>query len=568
MEHTLRLAITLIVTSNLTGCGGGGGSSQSQSVTLPVPVAIVVVQPVNCDNINESSSAAFSDVSRSAGLCYTPSSSNIDSPTSRMAGGIAVSDYNGDGLLDFYVSHGRDGHGRLFRQTSDHRFVELTEQAGIASTSISRGAAFMDINLDGWPDLISTQDGPNWLQIFANNGDGSFTDITQSTGINLTKPAFSVAAGDYDLDGDLDLFFAHWLTNNTDNPLEYLWQNQGDSSFIDDSQTLEIRTIKGTFLAENRAAEMEYSFTPIFADINNDRYPDMLLTGDFNSSQILVNNNGVGFVDMTTDVFTDKAGMGAAVADYDNDGDLDWFVSAIGDPIANNVEFAAYSGNRLYQNQGMGDFIDATNEAGVRQAYWGWGSCFADFNNDGYQDLFVVNGYDGLSEEDSARGIYTIFNDNPAVLYINNGDNTFTERATELGAVHTQMGRGLACFDYDRDGDQDMFIANSGAAPTILRNNHFAQGQHFLNIRLQGLATNPQAVGARVYITVVDEERMIELQLGNNYLSQNPVEAHFGVGSAQQIESVRIEWPGLGGDITEMENVAVDQFLVIPHPDR
>ena len=151
----------------------------------------------------------------------------------------------------------------------------------------------------------------------------------RSTGINLTKPAFSVAAGDYDLDGDLDLFFAHWLTNNTDNPLEYLWQNQGDSSFIDDSQTLEIRTIKGTFLAENRAAEMEYSFTPIFADINNDRYPDMLLTGDFNSSQILVNNNGVGFVDMTTDVFTDKAGMGAAVADYDNDGDLDWFVSAL-----------------------------------------------------------------------------------------------------------------------------------------------------------------------------------------------------------------------------------------------
>ncbi len=150
---------------------------------------------------------------------------------------------------------------------------------------------------------------------------------------------------------------------------------------------------------------------------------------------------------------------------------------------------------------------------------------------------------------------------------VNNGDNTFTERATELGAIHTQMGRGLACFDYDRDGDQDMFIANSGAAPTILRNNHFAQGQHFLNIRLQGLTANPQAVGARVYITVADEQRMIELQLGNNYLSQNPVEAHFGVGLAQQVDSVRIEWPGLGGDITEMENVAIDQFLVIPHPD-
>jgi hypothetical protein len=567
ITNKLQLTLTLIVTIYVTGCGGG--SNQTQATTSPVLVldTMVTVQPVNCDNINEVSNTAFSDVSRSAGLCYTPSSTKTDSAASRMSGGIAVSDYDADGLLDFYVSHGRDGHGRLFKQTSDHQFVELTEQAGIVATSISRGAAFMDINLDGKPDLISTQGGPNWLQIFANNGDGSFTDITQATGINLTKPAFSIAAGDYDLDGDLDLFFAHWLTDNTANPLEHLWQNQGDTSFIDDSQTLEIRTIKGTFLATDRSAEMEYSLTPIFADVNNDRYPDLLLTGDFNSSQLLINNSGVGFVDQTTDVFSDKAGMGAAVADYDNDGDLDWFVSAIGDPIANNLEFAAYSGNRLYKNQGMGHFVDATNEAGVRQAYWGWGSCFADFNNDGYQDLFVVNGYDGLSEEDSVRNIYTIFNENPAVLYVNNGDNTFTERATELGAIHTQMGRGLACFDYDRDGDQDMFIANSGAAPTILRNNHFAQGQHFLNIRLQGLTANPQAVGARVYITVADEQRMIELQLGNNYLSQNPVEAHFGVGLAQQVDSVRIEWPGLGGDITEMENVAIDQFLVIPHPD-
>ena len=564
-KNILRLVLTLLITNYLTGCGGDSTQTQSPISAEIVPDTMAAVQPVKCDNINESASTAFSDVSRSVGLCYTPSSKRTDSAASRMSGGIAVSDYNADGLLDFYVSHGRGGHGRLFRQTSDHRFVELTEQAGIEATSVSRGAAFIDINLDGLPDLISTQDGPNWLQVFANNGDGTFTDITQSTGIDLTKPAFSIAAGDYDLDGDLDLFFAHWLTNNQ-NPLEHLWQNQGDSSFIDDSQTLEIRTIKGTFLAEDRSADMEYSFTPIFADVNNDHYPDILLTGDFNSSQLLINDSGLGFVDMTTDVFTDKAGMGAAVADYDNDGDLDWFISAIGDPIANNVEFAAYSGNRLYKNQGMGQFIDATNEAGVRQAYWGWGSCFADFNNDGHQDLFVVNGYDGLSEEDSVKNIYSIFNNNPAVLYINNGNNTFTERATELGAVHTKMGRGLACFDYDRDGDQDMIIANSGGAPTILRNNNFAQGQHFLNIRLQGLAANPQAVGARVYITVEDRQAMIELQLGNNYLSQNPVEAHFGLGSIQQIERVRVEWPGLEGNVTEMENVMVDQFLIIPHP--
>ena len=296
-ERTLRLTTTLLLISYLSGCGGDSSQTQVVTSTLTVSVNVAVVKPVNCDNVNATSTTAFSDVSRNAGLCYTPSSTKTDTAASRMSGGIAVSDYNADGLLDFYVSHGRDGYGRLFKQTSDHQFVELTEQAGIAATSISRGAAFMDINLDGKPDLISTQDGPNWLQIFANNGDGSFTDITQATGINLTKPAFSIAAGDYDLDGDLDLFFAHWLTDNTVNPLEHLWQNQGDTSFIDDSQTLEIRIIKGTFLATDRSAEMEYSLTPIFADVNNDRYPDLLLTGDFNSSQLLINNSGVGFVD-------------------------------------------------------------------------------------------------------------------------------------------------------------------------------------------------------------------------------------------------------------------------------
>jgi hypothetical protein len=576
----LKLLTIILVAYFISACGGGTEStSQDTVISLPNPGPTPTPTPtptpvipnsmlVHCTDKNANPLAAFTNVTVEVGLCYTPSVTDLDSSTSRLAGGIAVSDYNNDGLLDIYVTHGRNGRGRLFKQNSNKQFNDVTEQAGIIISSIDRGAVFVDVNHDGRSDLMSVQDGFPFIYIFANNGNGSFTDVTESIGIKLTKPAFSVAAGDYDLDGDLDLFFAHWLTDRNDNPNEFLWTNQGDATYVDNSNIVDIRPIKGTFLAIDRDAEIEYSFTPIFADINNDRYPDMLLTGDFNSTQLLVNNNGTEFVDRTSDVFTDTAGMGAAVADYDNDGDLDWFVSAIGDPIAKSLANAAYSGNRFYKNDGYGYFTDVTDEAGVRQGHWGWGSCFADFNNDGHLDLFIVNGYDGLTTQDSEKEIFAIFNEDPALLYINNGDQTFTDRATELGVLHTKMARGLVCYDYDRDGDQDMVIANNGGAPTLYQNNTFSNGNNFLNIVLDGTVDNHQGVGARIYITIAGQERMTELQLGNQYLSQNPVEAHFGLGKATQVDRLTVVWPGLEVITTELSDVQANQFLSIPHPNN
>ncbi|MFT7558901.1 MAG: hypothetical protein ACI93R_000804 [Flavobacteriales bacterium] len=567
--------LTILFSFGLTSCGGSGSSSTAPTSDInfpaPAPSPDTTLPPpdisLNCINDEIDQNKAFTDASRIAGLCYTPLSFNSDSSTSRISGGIAVADYNSDGMLDLYVTYGRSGRGNLYQQTEGNFFLNVSVEADLSATSVDRGAVFMDINRDGLPDLISVQEGSSLLQVFGNNGDGTFNDITEETGISLTKPAFSVAAGDYDLDGDLDLFFAHWHTDRAANPLEFLWQNQGDEGFVDRSNTVEVLPVTdGGFNVEDPDAEMEYSFTPIFADINNDKYPDMLLAGDFNSSQVLINNGGTGFIDMTTDVISDRAGMGATVADYDNDGDLDWFVSSNSGDFSESLADAPLNGNRLYSNDGFGNFTDTTDEAGVRHGYWAWGSCFADFDNDGYLDLFVVNGYDGMTQEASDSAVYASFRDKPARLYINNGDNTYTERSEELGATHTQMGRGLACFDYDRDGDLDMIIANNGAAPTLLRNNTFSTDNHFINLRLSGLTGNPQGVGARIFVTVAGTTQMIELQLGNNYLSQNPVEAHFGVGTAEIIDSLRIEWPGLGGEISEMENVTVDQFLIVEHP--
>jgi hypothetical protein len=579
-----KLLYPLVVLPALLMMACGGGSSSSTPTTFSPPI---IEEPslrveaysandssqflsgpsIDCNLVETDSTAMFNDVSQNAGLCYDTTISPLDGTTARVSGGIAVSDYNADGRLDIYVTHGRNNLGKLFSLQVDGSFTDTTEQAGITSLSAGHGGAFIDINLDGLPDLLSIQEPPTVVQVFANNGNGSFTDISESTGLNLTKSTLSVAAGDHDLDGDLDLFFTHWDPLNKQNRWEYFWQNQGAGNFIDISGTVDIGTFTSEVEGDEPQLKYEYSFTPVFADFNNDRFPDILLSADYGNSQVLVNNAGTGYVDYTPPTINDRSGMGATVADYDNDGDLDWYVSAIGDTREEFLFIGLLNGSRLYQNDGDGNYSNVTKAAGVTQTYWGWGTCFADFNNDGFQDIFTVNGYDGWTEEQSVNRSYERFNDDRAVLHINNGDRTFTERGVELGITHTAMGRGLVCYDYDRDGDLDMLIANSGESPSLYRNNSFADGNNFLNIQLKGPVVNPQSVGAQVYITVNGQEQMRELQLGNNYVSQSPVEAHFGIADNQVVEQVRIVWPGLAAQESELTNVQANQFLVIYQPE-
>jgi hypothetical protein len=520
-----------------------------------------------CDGIETNQSLAFNDITQNVGLCYDTEQSAEDSTPSRVAGGIAVDDFDGDGQYDLYVTHGRNSSGRLFKQMPDFSYSEATQSAGISAASTDLGAAFVDINQDGYPELISVQEGPSFIQIFGNNGDGTFSDISSSTGLDITRASFSISAGDYDLDGDLDLFFTHWSPIYKQSRWEFLWQNQGDGSFIDVSDIVDNEPFIDDGSKDLTEERFEYSFTGIFANVNKDITPDLLLAADFGSSQILLNSGGTTFIDNTTREIDDRAGMGTTVIDYDNDGDLDWFVSAIGDTREEFLGVSLFDGSRLYQNDGDGNFTDVTDFAGVKQGYWGWGVCFADFNNDGDPDLFAVNGYDGWTEEQSLSRNYVAFNDDAALLYISNGDGTFTERGEELGMTHTAMGRGLACYDYDRDGDIDMLIANSGEAPSLYRNNTFSQGNNFLNVRLKGTANNPHAVGARVYISINGEEQFREMTLGSGFISQNPVEAHFGIGDADVIDKVRIVWPTDNIDVSEILNVEANRFLIITQPD-
>jgi len=257
------------------------------------------------------------------------------------------------------------------------------------------------------------------------------------------------------------------------------------------------------------------------------------------------------FSESTGSILTDEYGMGSAVGDYDDDGDMDWFVSSIFGEISPLVPLA--TGNRLYQNDGSGRFTDVSESAGVREGFWGWGSCFADFDNDGWLDLFHVNGW---------RLAFRTFWADPSRLFMSNGDGTFTEASSANGLMDDGQGRGVVCFDADRDGDIDIFVSNHGAAPRFYMN-ELVQG-NYLGVVLRGPSPNTQGIGALITITTeFGRPKVREIRAGSNFVSQNPAEAHFGLGSATSVD-VSVRWPD--GMTSQVSNVPANQLLVLCYP--
>lgn len=488
----------------------------------------------------------FVDVTSQAGVAYNHGySASSARPQQAIAGGVAAGDYDKDGWVDLYLVRGDIGPNVLLRNRGDGTFEEVGAVAGVDLTGTQGcGPFFADLNGDGWLDLFVGGIGNTRLSVFFNRGDGTFEDATSSCGIDTQLETYSAAAGDYDRDGDLDLFLTHWLQDNS--MCSRLWENHGDGTFSC------VETAAG--VGDSSGDLFEFSFTPNFADINGDRWPDILLASDFKRSQVFLNDRDGTFTEVTTSVISDENGMGAAVGDYDNDGDLDWFVSSIwSDNPPNAGEVWGYSGNRLYRNIGNGEFEDATDEAGVRAGHWGWGASFADFNNDGHLDLYHVNGWT----------LEPGFERDPAPLFISNGNGTFSERAAELGADHLGQGRGIVCFDFDRDGDIDILVVTANQHPRLMRNDG-GNSLNYLTIVLRGNDPNTEAVGARIYVTAGGKTQMRELRAGSNFVSQNPVEAHFGLSTATRADTVRIEWPD---DVTTvLEDVPVNQLLTVDYP--
>ncbi len=452
-----------------------------------------------------------------------------------MAGGAAGGDLDNDGDIDLVVTRG-DAFEPAILVNNGAGFFNLANNSGLNIVGRPNGVLLFDADGDARLDILfggtHAGDGGNILtppRLFLNQGNLQFLFYPDS-GLNATQDTWSAAAADFNGDGYLDLGLGHW--NKLTGSSGHIWKNAGDAVFTDSDLSLGIAS---------HFASVDYSFTPNFADIDNDADLDLLMTGDFSTSRIFRNDNRSAFsLVAQSPNLSDENGMGSALGDVDNDGDLDWFVSSIRDFNGAEGNWGV-SGNRLYQNDGLGNFVDVSASAGVRDGGWGWGACMADFNHDGWLDIVQTNGMQGLAM------LSDFFADSTRV-FVNQGMGVFSDRATFLGLNDQANGRSVVCADFDNDGDIDIFIANrgdpagTGIGVSKLFRNEGGNAQASLQLRLRQSGPNAFAIGARVYLQTNQGTQIRDIEAGSHFLSSSPSEAHFGLGSAS-VNNIKIRWP-------------------------
>lgn len=524
----------------------------------------------------------FVDVTDAAGIDYVQFRRSAATPSAMQSyttGGVAAGDYDGDGLVDLYVTR-LDDTDILYRNRGDGAFADVTDAAfGPAHLAgvQSNGAAWGDIDNDGDLDLYVTSLFSHRFHLFVNDGAGSFSEEAAARGAAIEGPdlhfGFSAAFGDYDLDGFLDLHTTEWrflrqMTDGAQSNARLLRNRGTEAPGRFEDVTRRAGVSQHRIISVNPLAEGQ-TLTSGFALLDDDLYPELVIAGDHATSQLYWNRGDGRFVNVTrrARVGTDEYGMGSAVGDYDGDGDLDWFVSAI---YEEGVPYR--DGNRLYRNQGDGIFEDVTDAAGVRDGSWGWGTTFLDYDNDGDLDLVLATGVDYAGEVPYTANTGG-FADDPMRLWRNDGDGRFSEVAQQEGLEATGVGTGLAVFDLEPDGDLDLFVVHNSGRPVLYRNRTNRPGaagpNRWLQLRLEGAAANRQGIGARITVTpraAEPERRLVRvLSGGSNYLGQNEAIVHLGLGpDLAQVAAVEIEWPG--GARQTLTDVATNRRVTVAEP--
>ncbi len=528
------------VNNALNGCGG--------SAPTPTPTPTPVVDtPLPW---------TFAEVAEQAGAQVLHARVSDDF-ADQLGGGVAAGDYDDDGLIDLYVGGGHAGANALLRNLGDGSFVEVSEAGLPQDASPTAALTFADIDGDNSLDLIVGGIAGSGTRIFGGQTNHVFVEETAESNLRgLDGNTVGTALADFDGDGDLDLCLGRRGTSSSGaEPVEHLFRNDDDWILVPVGTGLGIRGLAG--------ANEDLSVTPAFTDVDNDGDQDLIFASDSGTSEVFRNQSGTSFAKSDRDreltdgdrELTDENASGLAGGDYDGDGDLDWFVSGIADPNGVAEGFWGVTGNRLFRNDDA-SFTDITDVAEVRTGSWAWAACSADFNNDGHLDLFQVNGFEPPESDE--------FIGTPSPLFVNDGDGTFTEMSTALGLDDTSNGRGLACFDYDRDGDVDIFIAANNGTSTLWRNDGGNQRGRYLTVQLSGRVPNTQAVGARVTIESGGRRQVRELRAGGGFSSQVPGETHFGLGNATTIERLNVRWPR--GNESELRDIGVDQVLQVTEP--
>ena len=531
----------------------------------------------------------FDEVSEQSGFAFTHYRNLLD--IIPLSAGVVVFDYNGDGLQDAYIATAPDiaslapegdDENALFRNNGDGTFTNVAAEAGVSDAEAKgNGGCAADYDNDGDHDLFVANWGAS--RLYRNDGAGNFADVAEAAGLSDpdgTYRSMGCAWGDYDRDGWLDFIVVrHIDESNPDaftqriyhfdvRPLA-LFHNDGDGTFT------EVTHLLGATLNPSRTAG-EYGrvwgagFQPAWMDFDNDGDLDLYVINDFGEyihPNVLWRNDGPlggasgegqewAFTDISQESGAGMAmfGMGVAVADYNSDGYLDMFVTNIAD-------------NVLLANSGDGAFEERANDVGVaygefrRQQRVSWGTVFFDYDNDGYEDLYVASGF--LDTDDINR------REQPNLLFRNNGEGAFDDVSAVSGAADWGTGRGVAYADFDGDGCLDLFLVNLGRSaalgePARLYRNRCDWGNNWLVVKPVGTESNRDGIGARISLTTGGRSQIREISAGASNSSQNMLPAHFGLGKADVVEELRVQWPS--GAVQTLRNVSPNQVLTVVEP--
>ncbi len=523
----------------------------------------------------QSTPARFTDITRDAGISFL----HVSSPDKRyivesMSGGVALLDYDNDGYLDIYfvnsltvdlVKSNKKTKSVLYRNNRDGTFTDVAAKAGVADIGWGMGAAVGDYNNDGFVDIYVTCVGPNHL--LRNNGDGTFTNVTRTARVGDPRWSAGAAFVDYDHDGKLDLFVSNYVAFDFNKLPEFgvgkLCQYKGvpvqcgPRGLPGDGDTLYRNNGDGTFSdVTNKAGVADpdgyYGMGVICSDFDNDGLIDIFVAND-STPNFLYQNKGdgtfkeIGFISGTAvnENGSEQGCMGVTVADYDHDGKFDLFVTNFDDDY-----------NTLYHGDGQMQFTDLSYNAKVAAVslpFVGWGTKFFDYDNDGWVDLFIANGH-VYPQIPNYRQRH--------LFHRNNRDGTFAEIGAQPGSgfLEQRVGRGVAFGDLDNDGDVDIVINNLDGAPQILRNES-DNGSNSVLIRLLGVNSNRDGIGARVKITSGNLTQMDEVRSGDSYISQSDLRLHFGLEKRAKIDLIEIRWPS--GKIDKISDAKINRIITI-----
>ncbi len=524
-----------------------------------------------------------------------------------MGGGIAAGDINNDGLVDLYFT-GNQVSNKLYLNKGDLKFEDITNKANIGGDNRwYTGVTMADVNADGYLDIYCSVSGkfsPRHNQLFINNQDGTFTEKAAEYGLADTGSSVQSTFFDYDKDGDLDLFVANYPPTKFNSPA-FVYQMKMKNVQAEESDHLYRND--GDFFTEvskeSGVQNFALSLSATIGDLNNDTWPDIYVSNDFSSPDFMYINNQDGTfreVVKKSTAHTSFYGMGADIADFNNDGNLDIFQVDMdaqnnrrqkANMASMNIELFwsvvdagfhyQYMQNCMQLNTGVFEdgnpyFSNVSRMTGTSSTDWSWGPLFADFDNDGLKDLFVSNGtrreinnndyFNKLEEEKIkpeefvawSQRIPTEKIDN--FIFKNNGNLDFERANAEWGISYEGFSNGVVYADLDNDGDLEIVTNNIDDTASVFENRS-SEINNFLQVAFNGNGKNPFGLGCRVYVSENDNTQMQELTLTRGFQSSVAPNLHFGLGAIQKVDQVKVVWPD--GKVNILKDVSANQKISI-----